>query len=162
MEAKLFAEKAVALARERREPAHLARALKALGQIERDQGDREHALALYREAEALEKQGGDTLRLAHTVRHVGDILRELGRWDEAARCYEQALAIYRTEPTAPVLDFANALRPMAIVKTHKREQKEAQTLWQEARQLYARAGVAEGVAECDAQLEKLSSLGGAA
>lgn len=58
----------------------LIRALKGLGQIERDLGRGDDALPLYEEAVGLCRRDGDALGLAHTIRHLSDIHQRLGRW----------------------------------------------------------------------------------
>jgi tetratricopeptide (TPR) repeat protein len=133
----------------------LVKALKALGQIERDLGNREAALPLYEEAVALCRKDDDLLALAHTVRHVGDIDREAGRADVAEPCYLEALAIYRGHAQTEPLDLANAIRPLAILRDEAGAVEEAKRLWTEARDLYAAVKVAPGVAECSARLARL-------
>lgn len=129
--------------------ALLVRALKGLAQIERDLGRREAALPLYEEAVALARELGDERSAAHTVRHVGDVHRHQGRVPEAEACYLEALRLYRGRPDTPPLELANALRPLALLRTEQGLTDEARRLWTEARDLYAAAGVEVGVAECE-------------
>jgi hypothetical protein len=75
----------------------------------------------------------------------------------AEACYQEALAIYRGHEKSPPLAFANALRPLAIVKQDSGQLEEARGLWEEARQLYGAAKVPEGVAECSARLAHLGT-----
>src|SRR5580698_579821 len=70
---------AVRLCRQSGERHNLVRALKALGQIERDLGRGDAARPLYEEAVTICREEGDPLSLAHTVRHLGDIYRHAGR-----------------------------------------------------------------------------------
>lgn len=147
---------AVALAREYGDPVALARALHGRANVERDRGRTDAALRLYREAVPLCRRGNDPLVLAHTVRHLGDVLRETDDPREAERCYTEALAIYRAQPSAAVLDVANAVRPLAIVRETLGEHDEARALWREARNLYREAGVEAGVAESSTRLGQLS------
>lgn len=146
---------AVALAREHADPVALARALHGRANVERDRGRLDAALRLYREAIPLCRRGDDPLALAHTVRHLGDVLREKGNPREAERCYDEALAIYRAHPASPTLDFANAVRPLAILRETLGEHDEARALWRQARELYREAGVEAGVAESSAHLARL-------
>lgn len=146
---------AIALAREHDVPVALARALHGLANVERDRGRTDAALRLYREAVPLCRRGDDPLVLAHTVRHLGDVLRELGAAAAAEPCYAEALALYRAQPSAAVLDVANAVRPLAIVRETLGEHDEARALWREARDLYREAGVEAGVAESAAHLARL-------
>ena len=150
-----FAE-AVALCRQRGMRQELLRAIKGLGQIERDLGQVAAARDLYEEAVVLSRETDDPLAVAHTVRHLGDIHRDAGRMDLAEPCYLEALALYRNnEPTAPV-ELANAVRPLAILKEALGFTEEARQLWKEARDLYAVAAIEEGVVECSRHLDRLA------
>lgn len=134
------------------EPSELVRALKALAHVERDLGRDEEGRALYEEAEALDRGRQDVLSLAHTVRHLGDVHRDAGRTRDAERCYLEALSLYEASLDAPVLDVANALRPLAILRESQDRIEESRELWARARALYAEAGIDAGVRECDAHL----------
>ncbi len=148
-------EAAVALARRHDDPVALARALHGRANVERDRGRREVALRLYREAVPLCRRGDDPLVLAHTVRHLGDVLREMGDLEGAEPCYTEALALYRVHSSPPLLDVANAVRRMAILRETRDEREEARALWREARDLYREAGIEAGVSESSAHLEHL-------
>ena len=87
-------------------------------------------------------------KLAHTIRHHGDVYAEQNQIQLALPCYEEALTIYRGHPGAPPLDIANAIRANAVA-TDRPE------LWAEARSLYERCGVEEGVHECDLRLRQM-------
>lgn len=147
---------AVAVARQAGARSELVRALKGLGQIERDQEHDDAARPLYEEAVALCREEGEPLPLAHTVRHLGDLHRHAGRVELAEPCYQEALALYRSQATTQPLDLANAIRPLAILKEASGESELAVHLWQEARDLYAVADVPEGFAECSARLNSLN------
>ncbi len=147
---------AVALCRQSGEQRELVRALKALGQIERDLGRGEAARPLYEEAVAICRDEGDPLTLAHTLRHLGDIHRDAGRVALADPCYNEALALYRSYDRTPPLDLANTIRPLAILKDDAGQVEEARRLWEEARDIYAAVNVPEGVAECSARLARLN------
>ena len=146
---------AVALCRQSGGKRELVRALKALGQIERDQGRGDAALPMYEEAVAICRDEGDLLLLAHTVRHLGDIHQDAGRTELAEPWYHEALALYRAHEQTPTLDLANAIRPLAILKDDAGEVEEARRLWEEANKLYAAVNVQEGVAESSARLARL-------
>ena len=148
---------AVALCRQSGARSELIRALKGLGQIERDLGHGDAALPLYEEAVAICRGEGDPLLLAHTVRHVGDIHRDAGRFELAEPCYVEALTIYRNDEHTEPLDLANAIRPLAILKDNAGEVEEAMQLCAEARDLYAAANVPEGVAESSRRLTRLEA-----
>ncbi|MEO2194545.1 MAG: tetratricopeptide repeat protein [bacterium] len=146
---------AVRLARASTDKPVLVKALKALGQIERDAGHAQESLALYEEAVAVCRIIGDPLALAHTVRHVGDLYLSAGRPALAGPCFDEALALYRTDVATAPLDLANAIRPYALLKEELGLAAEASALWQETRSLYAQVGIDVGVEECDARLAAL-------
>lgn len=141
---------AVAICRETGAKRELAGALGRLGHVEQDTGRAAAALAAFREAASVARGTDDGALLAHAVRHVGDVHRHAGRLAEAEACYDEALSVYRhlnAATTAP-LDYANALRPMAILKEELGQVAEARVLWGRARDLYGAAGIEAGVAEC--------------
>ncbi len=134
-------------------PELLTRALKSLGQIERDLNHRDAALELYEEAAAIERQSSaNPLRLAHTLRHLADIHQDSSRPAQAEPLYLETLAIYRAHPETPALDLANALRPLALLKETAGHYDEAEPLWNEARSIYAELEIFPGVAECAGRL----------
>jgi hypothetical protein len=57
--------------------------------------------------------------------------------------------------STPALDLANALRSFAILKQRTGALDDARRLWTEARDLYAEAGVWEGVVESETRLGQL-------
>jgi len=139
--------------RRARNGADLGDALAQLSQIERREGNRDAAIALYQEAADVARSEGAPLRLAHRLRHIGDIYRESGDAERAALHYGEALALYRADPEPPALDLANLLRPLALLSEARDEPDAAQPYWTEARALYERAGVAAGVDECTRHLD---------
>lgn len=148
---------AVGLCRQSGARLQLIQALKGLGQIERDQGNSDAALPLYEEALAICREEDNPLLLAHTVRHVGDIHREAGRAGLAEPYYLEAIAIYRNDEHTGLLDFANAIRPLALLKDTAGEVEQAKRLWAEARDLYATADVQQGAAESARRLARLEA-----
>jgi tetratricopeptide (TPR) repeat protein len=155
-EARRDLEQAVAAGRRSHDKPQLARALGALGQIERDLHNDDDALHLYEEAVEIYRALHDPLKLAHTVRHVGDILRRMGRVAAAGSSYAEALSVYRAHPEARPLELANALRGFALLKEAVGEKVEARAMWEEAGSLYAEANVESGVAE---SARKMVALG---
>jgi ribosomal protein S18 acetylase RimI-like enzyme len=133
------------------DPRLAIRSLRALADAASRDGDDAAAASHYAEAVAVARAGGDDRLLAHTVRHEGDVLRRAGRLDEARARYDEALSLYRSLEEPAVLELANALRPMALLLDAVGDPGAA-AVWAEARDLYARAGVAEGVDEADAAL----------
>jgi tetratricopeptide (TPR) repeat protein len=133
--------------------ADLGDALAQLGQIERREGNADVAIALYQEAADVARSENMPLRLAHRLRHIGDIHGDAGDAEHAELYYGEALALYRADPQPPALDLANLLRPLALLREAQDRPEEARRFWQEARELYARAGVGAGVDECTRHLE---------
>jgi tetratricopeptide (TPR) repeat protein len=153
---RLYAD-AVSSCRTAGRPDQLTRALKGLGQIERDLGENNVALKLYEEAVTICRGESDSLLLAHTIRHVGDIHQDAGRPELAEPCYQEALTIYRNHEETAVLDLANTVRPLALLKEENGEVEGAKRLWAEAKDLYAKANVPEGVAGATRALARLQN-----
>ena len=156
-EARDDAEAAESIARHSGGGAELARALKVLAQIDRDQGRPEAARSRYEEAARLHREMDDRLAMAHTVRHLGELHTEAGRLGEADAALTEALDLYRADGGAPKLDVANAVRPMAILREEQDRTDDARRLWSEARALYLDEGIQEGVVECDEHLARLGA-----
>jgi tetratricopeptide (TPR) repeat protein len=134
----------------------LARALTALGLIERDQGQNDASLRHYEEAVTIYRAAGDPFKLAHTIRHIADILRATGRVELAEPRYDEALALYRSRPETPPLDLANAIRGLGLLKSDSKMNEAARALWEEARELYAAVNVEAGVVESNRRLAMLT------
>ncbi len=146
---------AVMLCREAGADCELAAALRRLGHVEQDVGRNDIAVSRYEEAVAAARRTGDPLLVAHAIRHLGDAHRAAHRFVEAETCYDETLALYAEHPDPPTLDYANAIRPMALLREALGESDEARLLWQRAKTLYAAVPVAAGVAECDENLTRL-------
>jgi tetratricopeptide (TPR) repeat protein len=155
-EARDDAEAAESIARHSGTSEELARVLKFVGQIDRDQHRTEAARAKYEEAAGLYRTIGDRSAVAHTIRHLGEMHTEAGRLEEADACLTEALDLYRAEGVTNGLDLANTLRPTAILREAQERHDEARKLWREARALYLEAGIQEGVLECDEHLARLT------
>lgn len=120
------------------------------GRAAREAGDSLAAAGLYLLGAALARAEGDLPALAYALRHVSDITRERGIDEVAVETAEEAVALYR-ELDGPALDLANALRVHALA-VGASDAAAALPLWQEARALYALAGVQAGVDECEQHL----------
>lgn len=134
----------------------MVRALAGLGQIERDLQNGPDARKHYEDAVIICRTLNDELRLAHTIRHLGDILREQGELILSEPCYLEALEIYRNNEGTRLLDLANTVRGFALLKGENGETQEALALWLEAKELYARFKVHDGVTESDRYLSTLT------
>ena len=121
----------------------------------RHEGRLDEAISLYRDAADEARRQGDALVLAHRLRHIGDIFQDVGRDGEAAPFYAEALSLYRGAET-PVLDLANLLRPLAMLKEKEGDRDGARACWTEAKALYEAAGVEAGVRESARRLAALA------
>jgi hypothetical protein len=63
--------------------------------------------------------------------------------------YLEAAGIYRQLDEKATLDLANTLRGLALVNESTAKPDASRSLWQEARELYAKCNVEAGVAECN-------------
>lgn len=119
-----------------------------LGELARQRHDLSAAQVHYEQAVSGLRAGEDRLKLAHTIRHLGDVHAEQRHFPAADECFAEALQIYRSHPSPPTLDLANAIRAHAALKSERGDHEAARPLWAEAGELYAAVGVAEGVDEC--------------
>ncbi|MBC9034172.1 tetratricopeptide repeat protein [Sphingomonas sp. JC676] len=138
-----------------------AKSLTRQAQIARDTGNLDWALHDQIQAIALFRRIGDGAALAHALRHAGDMFAEQGRLAHATAHLHEALDLYRAGIEAPPLDFANALRSVALLAEALGERAEARRYWEEAREHYARLdsvfpGENEGVREAEAHLATLA------
>ena len=155
-DAKQFFAEAIELCRATGDEKSLAQALAGMGQIERDLQDGSSARRHYEEAVTVCRTLGDDLKLAHTIRHLGDVLRHQEERARAESCYREALQIYRQHEGASLLDLANTIRGFALLKGNNGETQEALALWREAKTLYTKVNVQDGVTESDHYLSQLS------
>jgi tetratricopeptide (TPR) repeat protein len=146
---------AAAHSRQHAERRSLTLALMGLGQVERDLDDLDAARPFYEEALELSRAEGDDMLLAHTVRHLGDLHHAAARPELAEPCFAEALAIFRKHQGTAPLALANAIRPLAILKTDAGAEADAIALWEEARKYYTEAHIAAGVTECTEALGRL-------
>ncbi len=124
----------------------LSIALGKLAQMEEDDGKRR---AGHEEQIAAARASGDTMCLAHAIRHLGDLYHRAHDRRRAHECYEEALALYDDEASPPMLDYANALRPMAILKGELGEVTAAKALMRRAGEMYRDLGITAGVEEAE-------------
>ena len=105
----------------------------------------------YEEAVLLFREADEPLVLAHTIRHLGDVYLEQGRPDLADPCFHEALELYRRHADDSSLDFANALRSLAVLRW-----EQARTLWEDVRVLYTGLNIEAGIKESAARVAALS------
>jgi tetratricopeptide (TPR) repeat protein len=107
----------------------------------------------YARAAALSRESGAPLLQAHALRHLSDLDRQADHLEQALAHAEQAAALYRANGQGTSPDMANALRLKGLALDGLRKTEEARAAWTAARELYTRAEVADGVAECDRRLD---------
>jgi tetratricopeptide (TPR) repeat protein len=151
-DARNYLAEAITLPRNHEQALQLIELLKGVGRVERDAGNLEVAQASYQQAAAICESECDALLFAHTLRNVGDILAQRGDVVGAREKCWSALQIYRVSQDAPALDVANAIRSCALLEEQV-DHAAAIPLWQEAKGLYASAGVLAGVEECNRHLD---------
>ena len=135
------------------ESSRLARAqqLREQGELARRR-DAVTARKCYQAAVALFREVGDPLTIAHAVRHLGDVYVEQDSRDLAEPCYLEALQLYRDHCDTSSLNFANAIRSLAVLRS-----EQSAALWQEALNLYKNLGIEPGVQESSSRLAALSN-----
>jgi tetratricopeptide (TPR) repeat protein len=106
----------------------------------------------YEEAVVLFREAAEPLALAHVVRHLGDVYVEQGCLELAEPCYYEALELYRSHQDRSSLDFANAVRSLAVLRW-----EQARGLWEEVRELYKRLNIEAGIKESTARVTGLST-----
>jgi tetratricopeptide (TPR) repeat protein len=105
----------------------------------------------YEQAVVLFREVDQPLVLAHTIRHLGDVYQEQGRPDLAEPCYHEAIGLYRSHGDASSLDWANALRSLAVFRW-----EQTRALWDEVRHLYTTLSIEAGIKESTARVAALS------
>jgi tetratricopeptide (TPR) repeat protein len=80
---------------------------------------------------------------------MADLMLHLDRLESAEKEYLQVIQIYRSVANFHEMDLANALRGYALLLEKKNKSKEAVIAWKEARGLYDKYKIAEGVQEAD-------------
>ncbi len=125
-------------------PVARAQALHLLANVEHDMHDDEQARAHWEESIAILRGTDEVLQLAHKVRHLGDLHRHCRRLPEAAACYDEAIALYREHDRPGSLDFANAVRRVALLREQMGDRESAVAAWEEAGGLYRAAEAASG------------------
>lgn len=107
----------------------------------------------YARAAALSRESGAPLLQAHALRHLSDLDRQADHLEQALAHAEQAAALYRANAQGTSPDMANALRLKGLALDGLRKTEQARAAWTAARELYTRAEIADGVAECDRRLD---------
>lgn len=138
----------------------LAKGLRDLAERERGLPDASLALVHYEEAVSLMQSLDEPLLLAHTVRHLGDLHYDNGQMPEAEVCFQQSLILYHNHERIPTLNFANAIRSLAVLKDNHGNISESVVLWREAHGMYKSFNIQTGVAESAAHLAMIAQKQG--
>ncbi len=109
---------------------------------------------IYGQAVGALREVDDPDLLVHALRHQGEILSIAGRHGAAEPLLAEALSVARTIAGISVLDLANTVRPLGILRAAIGHDS-ARGLLTEARGLYAEAGIGDGVLEMDRRLAAL-------
>jgi tetratricopeptide (TPR) repeat protein len=133
----------------------LAEAFIGLAEAENEIGNCEAARHHYANAALLYREIGPAKNLAYAVGHEADLLVRMHHPKEAEPLFLEAEEYYRQNGDESALDLANTLRGLARAKEATGEAQAALSLWREAREIFARNGSMEGVAECDRKLSQL-------
>lgn len=148
---------AVRLLRSEDASHELVHALRRLGHVKQDLGATSDTKDLYEEAVLISRGLGSPALLGHSMRHLGDHYMDVGDVNLAEPLYIEAVGLYRAASDAPVGDFANALRRLAILQEEQGRLDDALKSWEETCDLYAKIGLTEGVEECGEHISKLNA-----
>lgn len=148
-------EEAVEIAKRECDDYGLAYALNKLAHVRGDMEGHEAAIGLLREAAEAGRRAKSGLLEGEALRHWADHLRHENKLNDAESIYWQAMEALASDPKTSTLSFGNAYRPIAILYAELGDTSKAIRYWEEARKLYAEAGIAAGTEECDANLAKL-------
>lgn len=120
----------------------------------RRQGRLSDATALYEEAAESFQAEQQPARWAHALRHAAEFAVRAGDCATGLREARIVLEYYRSTPPTS-LEMANALRVIAMAEAAAGERDNALMHWNEARDLYRDAGVADGVVEAERRVALL-------
>lgn len=132
-----------------------SKTLSLLANIQHYLGYQEESLKSYKDALSLAEEVSKPDQVAHITSHIADVEREVGSLKEAQSHYQKALEYYRANLGSHSLNRANALRGMALLKEKMVDYSDAKRLWKEAKVLYQKLKIEDGVRECASRLKKL-------
>ncbi|MBY8863896.1 tetratricopeptide repeat protein [Nocardia sp. CA2R105] len=102
----------------------------AYGNIQRDRGDLNSALATYQRSAVIHRQLGDRNREAETLDATGTAYMLLGQPEQAVRCHFEAIELYRSVDST--WGMAVALDHLARASTDLHTHADATRYWHEA------------------------------
>lgn len=139
----------------------MSRSIEALlveARAARRAGRADEARETYDRTRLAARDAGRPLLEGDALRHLSDLDREAARREQALSAAEQAVTLYETADRP--LDLANSLRLKALALEGLMSRTDARPAWIRARDLYAAAAVADGVAECEERLRRWSPAPG--
>ena len=146
------------LALDSSDPNVVAQVYAYQGQIERDLESPKKALLLYSKALKEYQSSGNKNGIAYAERHIADIAMELNIHEQAEESFKRALTIYREDESGNAMNIANTVRGYALLQEKTHQYHKSRSLWEEAREIYNRFNIQEGVGECDHHLSNLDKL----
>lgn len=131
--------------------------LSMLGSIYQYLGYNKRSLESYTTALSLAETDSDSepSQIADITRHIADVERELGNLKASLTHYEKALHFYRSSLNKDSLGLAKTIRGFAYLKEKMVDYSDARRLWNEAKGIYSKLKVDDGVKECLLRLKKL-------
>jgi predicted ATPase/DNA-binding SARP family transcriptional activator len=121
-----------------------AKALVAIGNLARDQGDFESARALYEESLTLSKETADRRGIAESLHHLGQIAHDRGDHALARSYYEQSLTIRRELEDKPGLGAS--LQNLGLLAFNQGDYAAARSFQEESLRLRRERGDLWGIA----------------
>ncbi|MFL0356663.1 hypothetical protein ACI5KX_09280 [Erythrobacter sp. GH1-10] len=115
--------------------------------------DHFEAASLFHSAAVAAQQAGLANERAYALRHCAIAEIENANFEKALGDASEALGIYEASGGGGSLNAANTLRLVALAQEGVGEGDRSVENWQQARQIYEKHGIDEGVQECDAHLD---------
>ena len=154
-EAIMELEAALELCEEFKVTVQKRQTLSLLGTIHHDLGNNKKSLESYQDALSLADSDSEPDQIADITCHMADVEREIGDLKASFSHYEKALNFYRSNLNKDTLSLANTIRGYALLKEKMVDYSGAKRLWQEAKNIYTRLKIDEGVKECLGRLKKI-------
>ena len=132
--------------------------LSLLANIYFDLGRNKKSLESYERALSLAEVDSEVEQIAHITRHIADVECEIGDLKSSMSHYEKALKYYRNNVSSYSINYANAIRGLAVLKEKMVDYSDAKKLWKEAKSIYDKLKIETGIKECIARLKKLEVI----
>lgn len=126
-----------------------------LANIYYDLGSNKKSLESYRNALSIAEVESEQEQIAHITRHIADVECEIGDLKSSKSHYEKAIEYYKKNVGNYSLNYANAIRGLAVLKEKMVDYSDAKKLWKEAMLIYQKLKIETGIKECVTRLKKL-------